>query len=91
MPIELLNIGFGNVVAVHRIVAMTASGSSPLKRMVDEAARDHRLIDATNGRRTRTILVTDSNHVVLSHVHLATLAQKMERDDGKERMDDDAL
>ncbi|MEW6356883.1 MAG: extracellular matrix/biofilm biosynthesis regulator RemA family protein [Planctomycetota bacterium] len=84
MPIEILNIGLQNVVAMQRIVAVTAAGSSPLRRLVENAERQHRLIDATSGRKTRSIIVTDSNHVILSHMNPATLAQKLEHGNAKE-------
>ena len=90
-PIETINVGFGNIIAVQRIVAVTAAGSSPLKRLVDGAEREHRLIDATSGRRTRSIIVTDSNHVILSHVNPATIAQKLEGGDVREDSDDEGL
>ena len=84
MPTEMLNIGLQNVVATHRVVAVTAAGSSPLKRLVESAERQHRLIDATGGRKTRSIIVTDSNHVILSHVSPGTLVQKLEHGNAKE-------
>ncbi|NOZ19699.1 MAG: DUF370 domain-containing protein [Planctomycetes bacterium] len=82
MPFEMLNVGLHNVVAAHRVVAVTAAGSSPLKRLVEGAEREHRLIDATSGRKTRSIIVTDSNHVILSHVSPGTLVQKLEQGEG---------
>ncbi|MBM4043719.1 MAG: DUF370 domain-containing protein [Planctomycetes bacterium] len=77
MPLELVNVGFGNTVAVQRVIAVIKAGSSPMKRLVDSAERQNRLVDATNGRRTRSIVVTDSNHVVLSHLQPETLSQKL--------------
>jgi regulator of extracellular matrix RemA (YlzA/DUF370 family) len=77
MPIEVINIGFGNVVAVQRVIAVIKAGSSPMKRLVNGAERQNRLVDATNGRLTRSVIVTDSNHVILSHVKPTTLSQKL--------------
>jgi len=77
MPIEMINIGFGNVVAVARVVAVTGAESSPIRRLIEGAERERRLVDATNGRRTRSVIVLDSNHVVLSHMQPPALAHKM--------------
>jgi len=62
----LVNIGFGNVVAASKVVAIVTPGSAPMKRLREEAKKTGRLIDATEGRRTRSIIVTDSNHIILS-------------------------
>jgi len=75
--VELLNIGFGNVLATKRVVCLVKAGSLPVKRLIDAAERQNRLIDATSGRRTRSVIVTDSNHIVLSHVSPASLAEKI--------------
>ena len=64
----LLNIGFGSTLVSDRIVAIVSPNSAPMKRMKDEAREDRRLIDATHGRRTRSIIIMDSNHVVLSAI-----------------------
>jgi len=85
MSIETINIGFGNVIATRRIVAVVRAGSAPVRRLIDSATREHRLVDATSGRRTRSVIVTDSNHVVLSHAQPKTLAQKIS---GRELVDD---
>jgi len=76
-----LNVGFGNVVIASRVVAIITANSAPIKRLKDLARDDKRLIDATQGRRTRSIIVTDSNHVVLSAIQAETIAQRLE---GKE-------
>jgi hypothetical protein len=83
MQATLLNIGFGNVVVSSRVVAIITANSAPIKRLKDLAREDKRLIDATQGRRTRSIIVTDSNHVVLSAIQAETIAQRME---GKEEV-----
>ena len=73
----LLNIGFDNAVALERIVAIVAADPSPIKRLREEAARHQKLIDATNGRRMRTVIVTDSDHVVLSSLQPGTVMQRI--------------
>jgi regulator of extracellular matrix RemA (YlzA/DUF370 family) len=72
----LVNIGFGNVVASSRVVAIVTPGSSPIKRLREEAKKGGRLVDATQGRRTRSIIVTDSNHIILSALQSETIAQR---------------
>jgi hypothetical protein len=73
----LLNVGFDNAVAVERIVAVVAADPSPIKRLREAAGRHQKLIDATNGRRTRTVIITDSDHVVLSSLQPETVAQRL--------------
>jgi regulator of extracellular matrix RemA (YlzA/DUF370 family) len=72
----LVNIGFGNVVAVSKVVAIVTPSSAPMKRLRDEAKKGGRLIDATEGRRTRSIVVTDSNHIILSAIQAETITQR---------------
>jgi regulator of extracellular matrix RemA (YlzA/DUF370 family) len=72
----LVNIGFGNVVASSKVVAIVTPGSAPMKRMREEAKKEGRLVDATQGRRTRSIIVTDSNHVILSALQAETITQR---------------
>jgi extracellular matrix regulatory protein A len=74
---RLLNIGYGNMVAATRVVAILSPSSAPMKRMRDEAKKGSRLIDATQGKRTRSIIVTDSNHVILSAFLAETIAQRL--------------
>ena len=74
----LINIGFGNIVAVNRIVAVVSPESAPIKRMVQEARERSMLVDATYGRRTRAVIVTDSEHIILSAVQPETVAQRLE-------------
>lgn len=75
---KLLNVGFGNTVMVERIVAVVNTGSSPARKLKEIAKKDGKLIDVTEGRRTRSILVMDSNHVVLSSVQADTITQRMQ-------------
>lgn len=76
MDQNLLNIGFGNTVVAERVVAIVSPNSAPMKRLKDEAKVDKRLIDATHGRRTRSIIVMDSNHIVLSAIQAETISQR---------------
>jgi regulator of extracellular matrix RemA (YlzA/DUF370 family) len=72
----LVNIGFGNVVASSKVVAIVTPGSSPMKRIREEAKKSGKLVDATHGRRTRSIIVTDSNHIILSALQTETITQR---------------
>lgn len=72
----LLNIGFGSTVVADRVLAIVVPNSAPMKRLKDEAKNENRLIDATHGRRTRAIIVLDSNHVVLSAIQAETVSQR---------------
>ncbi len=76
MEQNLLNIGFGNAVAADRVVAIVSPNSAPMKRLKDEAKKEKRLVDATHGRRTRSIIVMDSNHVILSAIQAETVSQR---------------
>ena len=82
MDLRLVNIGFGNTVISHRVVAVVMPSSAPSKRLREEAKNNQRLIDATHGRKTRSIIVTDSNHVILSAVHAETLSQRLSGNHG---------
>jgi hypothetical protein len=73
---KLVNIGFGNSVVSNRVIAIISPNAAPIKRLRDEAREDKRLIDATQGRRTRSVIITDSNHVILSAVQSETIAQR---------------
>ena len=77
MAVQLVNVGFGNVVAAQRIVAIVTPDSAPAKRVVQEARDRSRLIDASHGRRTRAVVVMDSMHVVLSALLPETLAGRV--------------
>ncbi|MDA8089798.1 MAG: DUF370 domain-containing protein [Nitrospiraceae bacterium] len=72
----LVNIGFGNMVAGAKVVAILTPGSAPIKRLREEARERGKLVDATEGRRTRSILVTDSDHVILSALQAETITQR---------------
>jgi regulator of extracellular matrix RemA (YlzA/DUF370 family) len=87
---RLINIGFGNIVVSQRVVAVIMPQSAPSKRLREEARQEQRLIDATHGRKTRAIIVTDSNHVILSAVHADTLSQRLTGNQGPSRAEEDA-
>ncbi len=79
---RLINIGFGNMVAAGRLVAIVSPESAPIKRIIQDAKDRGTLIDATYGRRTRAVLITDSDHVVLSAVQPETVANRLSEDNG---------
>lgn len=76
MEKALLNVGFGNNVVAERVIGIVAPNTAPMKRLKDEAREDRRLIDATHGRKTRSIIIMDSNHIVLSAVQPETVSQR---------------
>ncbi len=77
---RLLNIGFGNTVVAERVVAIVNPSSAPMKRLREEAKQNSKLIDATQGRRTRSIVITDSDHVILSAIQAETISQRLGSD-----------
>jgi extracellular matrix regulatory protein A len=79
---QLLNIGYGNLVLASRVIAIVSPQSAPMKRLREDAAQRGKLVDATQGRRTRSIRVTDSDHVVLSAVNPETIAGRLSEDPG---------
>ena len=86
---KLVNIGFGNVVAAGRIVAIVSPDSSPIKRIIQDAKEKSTLIDATYGRRTRAVIITESEHVILSDVQPETVAARAEPDTDMEEDEED--
>ena len=76
MESNLLNIGFGSTAVAERVVAIVSPNSAPMKRLKDEAKKEQRLIDATHGRRTRSIIIMDSNHIILSAIQAETISQR---------------
>lgn len=74
---KLINIGFGNMISANRLVALVSPESAPIKRMVQEARDRGRLIDATYGRRTRAVIIMDSDHIILSAVQPETVAGRL--------------
>ncbi|SIS37834.1 extracellular matrix/biofilm regulator RemA [Salimicrobium flavidum] len=77
MSLKLINIGFGNVVSANRIISIVSPESAPIKRIITIARDNNKLVDATYGRRTRAVIVTDSDHVVLSAVQPETVGQRV--------------
>ena len=75
--IKLINIGFGNIVLANRIVAIVSPESAPIKRIIQEARDESRLVDATYGRRTRAVIITDSQHIILSSIQPETMANRI--------------
>ncbi len=74
--IQLINIGFGNIVSANRVIAIVSPESAPIKRIISEARDRGQLVDATYGRRTRAVIITDSSHVVLSAIQPETVAHR---------------
>ncbi len=74
---KFINVGFGNMVAAERVVALVAPDSAPMKRLISEARESGRIIDVTCGRRTRSIIVTDSDHVILSATQPETISNRL--------------
>jgi len=81
---KLINIGFGNMVSTSRIISIVSPESAPIKRMIQEAREKGSLVDATYGRRTRAVIVTDSGHVVLSALQPETVGHRLDDKDGQE-------
>ncbi|MBO7341176.1 MAG: DUF370 domain-containing protein [Clostridia bacterium] len=75
---KFINIGFGNMVAVDRMVALVSPDSAPIKRLIQDAKDEGRTIDVTCGRRTRAVIITDSEHVILSAIQAETIAGRLE-------------
>ncbi len=78
MDIKLINVGYGNFISSSRIIAIVGPDSAPVKRMVQEAKEERRAIDATYGRRTRAVIISDSDHVILSAVQPETIAHRFD-------------
>ncbi|MBD1841210.1 DUF370 domain-containing protein [Coleofasciculus sp. FACHB-64] len=76
MDIQLINIGFGNIVSANRVVAIVSPESAPIKRIITDARDRGQLIDATYGRRTRAVIITDSSHIILSAIQPETVAHR---------------
>lgn len=74
---KLINIGFGNMVSSERIVAIVSPESAPIKRIVQEAKEKGTLIDATHGRRTRAVIITDCGHIILTYLQSETVANRL--------------
>ena len=77
---QLVNIGFGNIVSADRIVAIVSPESAPIKRIIQDAKENKSVIDATYGRKTRAVLVMDSGHIILSAVQPETIASRLDKE-----------
>lgn len=78
---KLINIGFGNMVNASRLIAIVSPESAPIKRIVQESKEKGTLIDATHGRRTRAVMITDTDHVILTYLQAETVANRVSEDD----------
>ncbi len=82
---KLINIGFGNMVSANRLIAIVSPESAPIKRIIQDARDKGVLVDATYGRRTRAVIITDSEHIILSAIQPETVANRLDnKDDGEE-------
>ncbi len=81
MSIKLINIGFGNIVSANRIISVVSPESAPIKRLIQEGRERGLLIDATYGRRTRAVIITDSDHIILTAVQPETIANRLNTKD----------
>ena len=79
---KFINIGFGNIVSSNRLIAIVSPESAPIKRVIQDARDSGKLIDATYGRRTRAVIIMDSEHVILSAVQPETVANRLDKDTG---------
>ncbi len=87
---KLINIGFGNLVNANRLIAIVSPESAPIKRIIQDSKERGMLIDATQGRRTRAVIITDSDHVILSYLQSETVANRLnDYDDGEEEEEDE--
>lgn len=84
---KFINIGFGNMVSAGRIVAIASPDSAPIKRLVQDAKEDKRVIDVSCGRRTRSVIVTDSEHIILSAIQTETITNRLMSDDDTDNED----
>ena len=78
---KFINIGFGNMVSAGRIVAIASPDSAPIKRLVQDAKDENRVIDVSCGRRTRSVIITDSEHVILSAIQAETITNRLANDE----------
>ena len=86
---KFINVGFGNMVSADRVVALANPDSAPIKRLIQDSKDDGRAIDVTCGRRTRSVIITDSDHVILSAIQTETIANRLDNTDGDEEDEED--
>lgn len=85
---KLINIGFGNMVSARKLVAIVSPESAPIKRIIQDARDRGTLIDATYGRRTRAVIITDSDHIILSAIQPETVANRLDSDEEEDLGDE---
>ena len=85
---KFINIGFGYMVAAERMVALVSPDSAPVKRLIQDAKDSGRVIDVTCGRRTRAVVITDSEHVILSAIQTETIANRLSDEDAEDEDDE---
>ncbi|WP_432400708.1 extracellular matrix/biofilm regulator RemA [Wukongibacter sp. M2B1] len=88
MDLKLVNIGFGNMISAGRIIAIVKPESAPIKRMINEAREQDKLVDATYGRRTRAVIICDSDHLILSAVQPETMANRFNSKEINDKVSD---
>ncbi|MHC1701722.1 MAG: DUF370 domain-containing protein [Humidesulfovibrio sp.] len=86
---RLVSLGFGNFVVAARVIAIVDPASAPMRRLREDARQENRLIDATQGRKTRAIVVTDSNHVILSAIQAETIGQRFQTEEAGARREEE--
>ena len=86
---KFINIGSGNMVAAQRVIALASPESAPIKRLVSEAKEEGRVIDVSCGRRTRTVIITDSDHVILSALRTETISNRLYDSDATDTDDEE--
>ena len=86
---QLINIGFGNIVVANKIVAIVSPEAAPIKRMVQDAKDNKTAVDATCGRRTRAVIITDSGYIILSSLQPETLATRLDKDITKDALENE--
>ena len=84
---KFINIGFGNIVSAHRLIAIVSPESAPIKRIIQDARDCGKLVDATYGRRTRAVIIMDSEHIILSAVQPETVANRLDKDNDNDEED----
>lgn len=85
MKVNLINVGYGNIVAANRIISIVGAESAPIKRIIADAKETKKLIDASFGKKTRSVIIMDSGHVILSAVHPETVAGRINVNLNKEK------
>ncbi|MDW7667507.1 MAG: DUF370 domain-containing protein [Bacillota bacterium] len=86
MYMSMINIGFGNIVALNRVIAVVSPESAPIKRLINDAREQGKLVDATYGRKTRAVVIMDSNHVILSAIQSETISQRFNNKNDLDRV-----